>query len=68
MSMNVNQPFVKLLEPGKIGQMTVKNRMVTNFASEEGYDLVSQKESSYNVSEKGRVLAPICIPTISAKL
>lgn len=44
MPMNVDQPFVKLLEPDKIGQMTVKNRMVmlpmvTNFASEEGYDL-----------------------------
>ncbi len=42
--MNVDQPFAKLLEPSKIGQMTVKNRMVmlpmvTNFASEEGYDL-----------------------------
>ena len=45
-----SQQFVKLMEPGRIGHMTIKNRMVmppmaTNFASGEGY--VTQRTKGY---------------------
>ncbi len=48
--MSPSQQFSRLLEPGKIGQMTLKNRIVmppmgTNFASEGGY--VTQRIKDY---------------------
>ena len=48
--MSPSQQFAKLLEPGKIGQMTLKNRMVmppmaTNLGSGEGY--VTQRSKDY---------------------
>ena len=48
--MSASQQFAKLLEPGKIGQMTLKNRMVmppmvTMYGSEEGY--VTQRIKDY---------------------
>jgi len=47
---SADQPFTRLLEPGKIGQMTVRNRMVmppmgTFLSSEEGY--VTQRNKDY---------------------
>jgi 2,4-dienoyl-CoA reductase-like NADH-dependent reductase (Old Yellow Enzyme family) len=55
--MNVNLHFKKLLEPGKIGHLTLRNRIImapmgTNFATSEGY-ITQQIKNYYEERARG---------------
>ena len=57
--MSAGQQFSKLLEPGNIGKMTLRNRMVmppmvTNFASEKGY-VTQQTKDYYEARARGGI-------------